>query len=231
MLQTLYSYHSEDLIAGSLEKRTSSNTTYYLRNARMAEKALLFCNKRPGDIRAFEYGAGWGYFALMLKAFGAQVIAFEISKERQEHLRKFSIDFVSDSASLGVGYDYAHADQVFEHLAQPEEAFLELAKCLRPGGIAYVAVPNGNRILKKLHQTPNPYHLKELYPLEHVNCFSTRALKELASRVGLRSLSFIEALPLFLKAVSLTTNAHLLQELVKFAFSQTQGTSLYFVKK
>lgn len=228
MVQKLYSYQSHDRIAESLKKRAASQVKYYFRNARMAEKALLLLGGTSSGLSAFEYGAGWGYFSLMLKAFGLRVTALEVSNERTENLRSLGIPVVSRAEDLEGTYDYAHADQVFEHLADPKSAIREVGSHIRSGGVAYVAVPNGNTVRHRIRNGSGNYFIKDVYPLEHVNCFSHTALVALAAHAGLTPVPFSKALPRFLKYASLRDNAHFVQEAAKFLFTQKNGTALYF---
>lgn len=234
LVQKLYSYRSPESIERSLSKRFFSKTRFYSNNATLAERARILLDKgntHSARYSAFEYGAGWGYFSLMVKAFGFDVLSLEVSKERTENLQNLSIPVIDSLDKVTVGFDYVHADQVFEHIPNPLEVYKKITSHLNTYGVFFIGVPNGNNIKKKISQNPRNYFLKDVYPLEHINCFSTQSLLVLAGKAGLRPVKTVEAIPLFLKYFSFSRSAQGFQESVRFALGQKFGTALYFTQR
>ncbi len=88
-----------------------------------------------------------------------------------------------------------YADQVFEHLPKPRETLEELAQTLRPGRILRIAVPNGEGLDRDMRRTDWQASKDALHPLEHINCFTSRTLKTLASCAGLTLLDIPPSRP------------------------------------
>jgi SAM-dependent methyltransferase len=128
----------------------------------------------------------------MTRAFGAVAWGTELSPARRDYCLQLGIEVVADDALPDGGFDFINADQVFEHLPQPRETLGLLVKKLRPGGILRIAVPNGLGIERALRRfdrelaRPVLGALNPVAPLEHLNCFRTRALVRLAASHGLR---------------------------------------------
>lgn len=73
---------------------------------------------------------------------------------------------------------YSH---VFEHLLQPGQALAEAARCLSPGGVIYLELPDASA-----YQAAEPY--RQLYQ-EHLNHFDPHSLSELLIRNGFKPLA------------------------------------------
>jgi len=80
---------------------------------------------------------------------------------------------------------------LLEHVADPWETCLGLSRALVPGGILKISVPDGRaaeRIISRLKSAPSEVTDAEwmpIQPLEHVNCFTSRSIDQLARRAGL----------------------------------------------
>ena len=234
LVQKLYSYRSTESINRSLSKRFFSRTRFYSNNATLAERVRIILDEGktgPARYSAFEYGAGWGYFSLMVKAFGFDILSLEVSRERTESLQSLSIPTIASLKELYGEFDYLHSDQVFEHIANPLEVFKKITSHLNTRGVFFISVPNGNNIKKRILQNPHNYFLKDVYPLEHVNCFSTKSLVVLARRAGLKPVKAVTAIPYFLKYFSFVRIAQGIQESIRFFIGQKLGTALYFTKR
>ena len=72
------------------------------------------------------------------------------------------------------------AEQVLEHLPQPLEILTLLARALKIGGYIHLRVPNAHAELKQLARRGWSPTLSALHPLEHLNAFNRRTLKQLA---------------------------------------------------
>lgn len=143
-------------------------------------------------LRALDYGCGWGEWGAMTRAFGAVACGTELSPARRDYCTQLGIEVMADDSLPDGGFDFINADQVFEHLPRPRETLGMLTKKLRPGGILRIAVPNGLRIERALRHFDRELHrpslgaLNPVAPLEHLNCFRTRALVQMGAALGLR---------------------------------------------
>lgn len=142
-------------------------------------------------MRTLDHGCGWGEWAGMARAFGAEACGTELSPERHEYCARRGIGMQLEE-SLPDGYfDLINVSQVLEHLPDPARTLLRLARSLRPHGIMRVAVPNGMRVAGQLRhfdreiEKPLGGAMHAVAPLQHLNCFTGGSLVALAQRCGL----------------------------------------------
>jgi SAM-dependent methyltransferase len=94
---------------------------------------------KPGE-RVLDLGCGRGYWAGKAARAGAEVIAYDVKRERVERaaLRYPRVRFVHGSAEdTGLedeSFDVVLILSVLEHTADPERVLAEIARVLRPGG-------------------------------------------------------------------------------------------------
>lgn len=79
-----------------------------------------------------------------------------------------------------MGYDLIVSDQTFEHLQHPHRDLAVVEASLKPGGYAYINVPNWSHYTKYLHG------YKVLMDITHYNYFRPRDLRTLVSRSALK---------------------------------------------
>lgn len=172
----------------SLRKKQQARAKLYQQYAgQLATISRLF-SLPPHEVKILEYGMGWGYWSRMAMAFGYRVSGLELSPERVEHATKLGIEVIDSLPASGPNYDFIYANQVFEHLPNPLETLRQLSDQLKPGGIIYLRVPDGRDIQRKLKKKGWSADLDAVHPLEHINCFSRRTLRSMASKAGLRVL-------------------------------------------
>lgn len=143
------------------------------------------------DLRTLDYGMGWGSWARIAKALGCASHGFDLSRQRMAAAEAHGVRVV-DEHHLPAGYfDFINTEQVFEHVPEPLELARRLSAALAPGGILKVSVPNGSDIRTRLAAPDwrcpddSPRSLNAVAPLEHVNCFSKRAIATMGTAVGL----------------------------------------------
>jgi 2-polyprenyl-3-methyl-5-hydroxy-6-metoxy-1,4-benzoquinol methylase len=145
-------------------------------------------------LRTLDYGMGWGLWARIARALGAQSFGYDLSQTRCEDAARHGITIVRPAEFATLGAHFVNADQILEHTARPWLAIQEMASALRPGGILKVAVPQAadlRRRIRVLDWRAPKYSrnsLNPIGPLEHVNCFSPTAIEMLCARAGLRRL-------------------------------------------
>jgi SAM-dependent methyltransferase len=152
--------------------------------------ALIDHFSRPA-LEVLDFGMGWGEWCLMAKALGCNAYGYEPSEARVIHGRRNGIATLHLD-EIGAGrFDVIHTDQVFEHVPAPLETVRQLAGALRPGGLLKLSVPDGRGIASMLASPDwSVRALNPVAPLEHVNCFTPRALRGLAAQGGLRPFEF-----------------------------------------
>lgn len=109
--------------------------------------------------RVLDLGCGTGYGTAELFAAGQSVVGFDRVRPAQR-ARAGGAHFVrGDLARLpfaAAAFDRVVSFQVVEHLADPGPYLDEMARVLRPGGVALVTTPN-----RLESDGENPYHLRE----------------------------------------------------------------------
>lgn len=159
---------------------------------------LLFnyYNRHPSKIRILDFGAGWGDWSILAKACGFDVYACELSQTRIKNLKKHGIKSVTLEEAKTLQFDYIRSDQVFEHLSEPLNILEELVSVLAKDGIIRIIVPNTEKFHEKLFNTElnsttsfkNSFN--QIYPLEHINCFTPKNLKLLGENCRLKKFTF-----------------------------------------
>jgi len=117
-----------------------------------------------------DVGCGHGYGAVHLARGGRSVLGLDIAQDvlaaaaRRYARPSLGLAYAcTDARHLGVrsgSVDLLTAFQVVEHLADPEGFIREIARVLRPSGLALLATPNALTHLGP----PNPYHHREFAP-------------------------------------------------------------------
>ncbi len=180
-----YLYETAVSPEASLAKREQAGPDYFaglVRNAKQV--AALTPSARARDVRVLDFGMGWGHWAAAAKALGHSVYGAEISPRRIAFAASLGVPTVDLGALAPASLDYIHAEQVFEHLATPNEILAALVRLLRPGGVIRLTVPDGEVTSAKLRAGWRVAK-DELHPLEHLNAYTRRSLDGMAARHGL----------------------------------------------
>jgi 2-polyprenyl-3-methyl-5-hydroxy-6-metoxy-1,4-benzoquinol methylase len=163
-------------------------TRQYLQETMLFVKLL---DKPAPEIRALDFGMGWGHWCKVVQGFGCQVWGYELSQPQIEHARSLGIGVVGwDDIPQG-RFDFISTEQVFEHLDEPLKTLQQLRRGLTPQGLLKIATPNGSDIPGKLKcpdwkATKYSHNsLNKVSPLEHLNSFNPRAIMAMAAKVGL----------------------------------------------
>ena len=142
--------------------------------------------------RALDYGCGWGEWSRAIQALGCEAWGTELSPARRAHVERSGVQVVTDAELPDQSFGLINIDQVLEHVPRPAETIRLLSRKLHPGGVLCVAVPNGLRVRDAIRhfdrelEKPRLGRLNPVAPLEHLNCFATRSLLQLAGGCGLR---------------------------------------------
>jgi SAM-dependent methyltransferase len=113
-----------------------------------------FIELKPG-VRALDYGSGSGTYLSFFYAKGARISGAEISDRMISRCLMAGLDVrrIDDVRTIPFHdeeFEVVYLMQVFEHLAEPHQMMSEIWRVLRPGGVAYFAVPNGRSAWRRL---------------------------------------------------------------------------------
>jgi 2-polyprenyl-3-methyl-5-hydroxy-6-metoxy-1,4-benzoquinol methylase len=131
-----------------------------------------------------DFGCGDGEFVAQARLLGFEAVGVDSSASRTERAASQGIrifpSLLDADVALGRPLDAVTLFQVLEHVAAPVELLGALGERMRPGGVLVVEVPNCEGIV-----TPSsPAELDALDPLEHINHFTPRTLRDMVARAG-----------------------------------------------
>jgi SAM-dependent methyltransferase len=114
---------------------------------REASVRLRFVEQYAEGGRLLELGCAAGYFLAEARAAGFEVAGVEASATMARLAReRFGVaveaGFVDEIALPAATYDVVCAWHVLEHIPEPLVDLQRLHRCLRPGGLLFVEVPN-----------------------------------------------------------------------------------------
>jgi 2-polyprenyl-3-methyl-5-hydroxy-6-metoxy-1,4-benzoquinol methylase len=104
--------------------------------------------------RLLDVGCGAGFFLEEARDRGWQVHGNEFSAHAIEVNRAKGLDVIHGPITLDTfepgRFDVITAFEVFEHVADPTDQGLLLARILRPGGLLYCTTPNFNALSRRI---------------------------------------------------------------------------------
>lgn len=143
------------------------------------------------SMAVLDFGMGFGAWCRVAKALGFETYGYELSSQRDAFAAQHGFRAVRREEIPGLALDFINTEQVFEHLCHPMEEARLLAASLKPGGILKVSVPRaiglGARLLAMDWSAPrwSPLSLAAVRPLEHLQCYTRRALEQMLGSLGL----------------------------------------------
>ena len=146
----------------------------------------------PSSADFFDFGMGWGRWALMAKAYGCNSYGLEFSQTCADYAKANGITLVNWDEIPSYQFDFINTEQVFEHLADPLDTLQHLKQALKPQGVLKISVPVARDIMRRLKimdwQAPKGTRnsLNPVAPLEHVNFFRRESLARMAGKAGMR---------------------------------------------
>lgn len=170
----------------SLQKKIKTAAGRFRQYAGQVQTISRLFAKPPQEIRVLDYGMGWGYWCRMAQAHGFDACGFELSAARREHAEQLGVKVIDKLEPDGRAFDFVYANQVFEHLPDPQQALRELCQQLSPDAVIYLRVPDGRDVARRLRRNGWSSELDAIHPLEHINCFTRKSLLQMAAAQGLR---------------------------------------------
>lgn len=200
-----------------------------LAQIRQIADLIHFIGCPPGQVKALDYGMGWGHWCRLAAAMGLDVLGHELSLAKADRAATYGIKNLSRQELSAHSFDFINVDQVFEHLTNPLETLVELVQILQPEGIIRISVPDGWNIKKRLRSAnwlapkQSPHNLNPVAPLEHINCFNHTALLNMAKKAGLEPISVPSR-----HAVSCVGRVKSLLRPIYYLLRGAPGTTQYF---
>lgn len=207
----------------NVNKRKYGTRSHYYLYAREAGAISKLIKKPHKDISVLDFGGGWGYWALMCKAWGYDTSHYDLSDKCRSHVRdELKIESLN---KLNGMYDFINTDQLFEHLPAPLSDFGSMIGHLNKGGYIHIKVPNARKLMKGF-DNPNFFKAphKALMPLEHLNAFTHKTLINMAKRFDLK---YVDYPIIFSHRYGLRV---MLKGIARKYYEDFYGTSLYFRK-
>jgi|SRR3989344_1329360 len=142
------------------------------------------------EVDILEIGASAGQFLFHLEGSSRRRCAIELDSACCEFMAsKLGIDadsnLLSESRFSGQQFDVVCAFQVMEHTTDPVAFLRDIRAAIRPGGIAFVEVPNRHDPLLSVWgiSTYQPF----FYHSAHLHYFSAKVLRRIAAAAGFAS--------------------------------------------
>lgn len=119
--------------------------------------AILDIGFGAGEYLINKYNEGWKCYGLDISEY-----AYKKLKKSNPKLNLVNADLINSGFSDNM-FDFVHMSAVLEHVPQPLENLKEIYRILKPGGTAFIMVPNQNglyyRLAKQNAQLLAPQHL------------------------------------------------------------------------
>lgn len=189
-------------------------------------RARILSYMRP-EFHVLDIGAGAGIVEQMhFKGHVAQVCGVDLDPRVNDNpfLDEGRVANADSIPYENNRFDLIFANNVMEHLADPEAVFSEIERVLRPGGTVLFKTPNRSHYMPIIaRMTPHWFHqyynrlrgreTEDTFPT-HYLANSKQQVEKLASKSGLEPVSIdrIEGRPEYLRLVVLTYAAGLLYE-------------------
>lgn len=173
------------------EHLKSDDLFRYSRYAHEIATIIEYFKKVPAELKFFDFGMGWGKWALMAKGFGCQSYGTELNKAQIEYAKSNGINYITWEQIPNYSFDFINTEQVFEHISNPLETIIHLKQALKTNGLLKISVPTANDMHRRLSimdwEAPKKTRnsLNGVAPLEHINFFPRKSIVNMAALAGL----------------------------------------------
>jgi len=136
-------YESDDYISHTDGKRSLFERLYHMVKAYALEQKCKLLDRFAAKGRLLDIGAGTGDFLVAARSKGWEVTGFEPNHKAATIAQSKDVALSGDTATLPAATFAAITMwHVLEHVPDPKAQLEELHRLLKPGGVAFVAVPN-----------------------------------------------------------------------------------------
>jgi len=156
--------------------------------------------------RILEVGCGSGWLAKRLNDCGYSDIsacdwidAESLNADIREAIDFTQVDLNSKGLAVykNASFDFVVSSNVIEHLESPGFILREIARVLKPGGVAIVSVPNAFNLFERINILLSgnaACYSAEATPMSfgHVSMLSSNTIRSLAQRAGLKLVAKIK---------------------------------------
>jgi SAM-dependent methyltransferase len=164
-----------------------------------ADERDLFARHLPTGTKCLDYGCGDGIrYGRMLRESGVGHIGFDISENAVGQARAGGLDvrLLTPEGRTSLednSVDAAICFEVLEHLMEPQCALAEIFRCLRPGGVAMLSVPNAGFYTQRIEFLVTGFfcpggspHTARKSPWcdPHIRFYNPKIFRQLALSVG-----------------------------------------------
>ena len=170
------------------------NLSLYSSYAQEISRIIACFNQVPSKLSFFDFGMGWGKWALMAKGFGCESYGTDLSEERIKCAISNGIKVIAWDEIPKHSFDFINTEQVFEHIPNPLDTLIYLKNALKTDGILKISVPMVNDINRRLKlmdwKAPKGTRnsLNPVAPLEHINYFLRNSLIKMAKLAGMEEM-------------------------------------------
>lgn len=181
LMERLYEHWMDPKKVFSRHQKQDSLEDYSYYAQEMMQIVSYF-NNVPSSLSFFDFGMGWGKWALMAKAFGCESYGTELSEARIAYAKSNGIKIIKWDEIPHHRFDFINTEQVFEHIPEPLKTLRYLKTALKTDGILKVSVPTANDMERRLKimdwKSPkgSTNSLNPVAPLEHINFFRKSSL-------------------------------------------------------
>jgi ubiquinone/menaquinone biosynthesis C-methylase UbiE len=130
-----------------------------------------FASRWAAGRRVLDIACGEGYGSALLARRAANVLGVDVSAQAIEHAKRaypgvanveFKVGSCTAIPAPDASVDVAISFETLEHIREQDEFLAELARVLKPNGVAIISCPNKAEYTDK-RGTRNEFHVKELY--------------------------------------------------------------------
>lgn len=158
-----------------IEKQNPKNkdkfSNYEIKNINFVN--YLKANYFKKEIEILDFGSGYTNYKKTNTELN--IDTFDIADDNNNDMQ------IKFDSLLQKKYDLILFNQVFEHVSEPKEIIIMLNNILKKNGILKIEFPSSNMIFYKILLLKifgfRKTLLHEIFPIEHVNCFSNTSLK------------------------------------------------------
>lgn len=130
--------------------------------------------------RVLDFGCGYGRFLSMCSMYGFESYGVDRAAAKRENGIFDNVFANIDDVSDFAPFHALTLFEVLEHLDDPRGILLRLRDMVVTGGILILETPDCTGV----NRIETRYDYSKIHPLEHINGFTPKSLKDFATRLG-----------------------------------------------